>query len=118
MADDEGRNYHALTQVSASAVIMSDSPTGAPALPTPTLIEARWIVPVDPAGRVLEDHTLVMADGAIVEIAPHASARERHPAGHRVNLPGHALIPGLVNAHTHAAMYITHMGAPSPSNAS
>jgi 5-methylthioadenosine/S-adenosylhomocysteine deaminase len=53
---------------------------------------------------VLEQHAVAVRDGRIEGIFP---ARET-PAGfadyERVELPEHVLIPGLVNAHTHAAM--------------
>ena len=35
---------------------------------------------------------------------PVRQARERYPGARRTELPGHALIPGLINLHTHAAM--------------
>jgi len=69
-----------------------------------TLVHARWIVPVDPADRVLEHHALAIAHGRIVAVLPSAEATSRFAAVEEVSLPRHALIPGLVNAHTHAAM--------------
>ena len=69
-----------------------------------TLISARWIVPVAPRGAVLEDHALVVADGRIADLLPCSEAATRYRAAEQVSLPTHALIPGLVNAHTHAAM--------------
>lgn len=72
--------------------------------PVDALIFARWIIPVEPAGRVLEQHALVLRHGRIVELLPYAEARSRYAPTETVELPRHALIPGLVNAHTHAAM--------------
>jgi 5-methylthioadenosine/S-adenosylhomocysteine deaminase len=69
-----------------------------------TLIEARWVVPVVPSGVVLDDHAVAVVDGRIVDILPIALARERYSAAERIERLGHALIPGLVNAHCHAAM--------------
>jgi len=68
------------------------------------LINARWVVPVEPAGVVLERHAVVVQAGRIEAVLPAAEAAERYADSARVDLPGHALIPGLVNAHTHAAM--------------
>ena len=68
------------------------------------LINARWVVPVEPAGAVLERHAVAVQAGRIEAVLPAAQAAERYPDYARIELPGHALIPGLVNAHTHAAM--------------
>ena len=43
-------------------------------------------------------------DGRIRDLLSVSLSRERYPAARRTELPGHALIPGLVNLHTHAAM--------------
>ena len=69
-----------------------------------TLVEARWIVPVEPEGAVLEDHAVAVRDGRIAAILPQAEARNRFHADAEVRLSTHVLMPGLVNAHTHAAM--------------
>jgi 5-methylthioadenosine/S-adenosylhomocysteine deaminase len=68
------------------------------------LLSARWVVPVEPAGAVLEDHAVAVNDGAIERVLPAREASVRFADYERVSLPDHVLIPGLVNAHTHAAM--------------
>jgi len=69
-----------------------------------TLLHARWIIPVEPEHTVLEHHSIAIAHGRIVAILPSTEARTRYRASENIELPQHALIPGLVNAHTHAAM--------------
>ena len=71
-----------------------------------SLLCPRWIVPVEPAGAVLEDHCVALRDGLIEAVLPRAEAEARFPSYERVDLGAHALIPGLVNAHTHAAMVL------------
>src|SRR6476660_8109624 len=66
-------------------------------------IDARWIIPVEPAGT-LTDHALIVDSGRIVAVAKFADADRDYAATTRVTLADHVLIPGLVNAHTHAAM--------------
>ena len=73
--------------------------------PVDLIIDARYIVPIEPAGTLI-DHALVVDDGRIVALAPSASIERDYVAQTRVALPTHLLIPGLVNAHTHAAMVL------------
>jgi len=68
-----------------------------------TLIFARWVIPIAPAGRVLEDAAVAIADGRIAAVLSASDARGLR-AERTVALPEHALLPGLVNAHGHAAM--------------
>jgi 5-methylthioadenosine/S-adenosylhomocysteine deaminase len=68
------------------------------------LIDARWVIPVEPGPEVLADHSVAVKDGRIEAVLPTAEAALRYDAARRVSLPQHALIPGLINLHTHAAM--------------
>lgn len=68
------------------------------------LVIARWVAPVRPAGAILDDHAVAVADGKIVAVLPAAEARQRFPDAPVTELGSHLLIPGFVNAHTHAAM--------------
>lgn len=68
------------------------------------LIEARWIIPVEPAGVVLEHHAVAVSNGRIIDVLPAEDARQRYAPGELRTLDDHVLIPGLVNAHSHAAM--------------
>jgi 5-methylthioadenosine/S-adenosylhomocysteine deaminase len=68
------------------------------------VIEARWVVPVEPHGVVLDDHAVVVDGNTIVAILPSNEARALYEPRQLVSLPEHALMPGLVNAHTHSPM--------------
>jgi 5-methylthioadenosine/S-adenosylhomocysteine deaminase len=69
-----------------------------------TLIAPRWCVPVEPENVVLSDHAVIVRDGRIVDILPVTDAKDKYQPSVYIDKPRHVLIPGLVNAHTHAAM--------------
>jgi len=68
------------------------------------LFAPRWLIPVAPHDEVLEDHAVAVGDGEILAVLRRGEAQERYPRAEWIELPEHALIPGLVNGHTHAAM--------------
>jgi len=66
-------------------------------------IDARWLVPIARDGA-LEAHALMVDAGRIVALLPAAEADERYAPREAIELATHAVMPGFVNAHTHAAM--------------
>jgi 5-methylthioadenosine/S-adenosylhomocysteine deaminase len=72
--------------------------------PVDTLICARWVLPIEPDGAALQDHAVAIRAGRIVAVLPATEAKARYAAAEIIDRPHHALLPGLVNAHTHAAM--------------
>lgn len=69
-----------------------------------SLIHARWIVPMEPDDVIHEHYSLAINEGRIVAILPTGTARSLYAASVEHELDRHLLIPGLVNAHSHAAM--------------
>jgi len=74
-----------------------------PAVPADLCIEARWIVPMTTPDTVLENHALVVRDGRILDLLPQAAAAGRYAPTVTVQRPAHLLMPGMINAATHAA---------------
>ena len=68
-----------------------------------TLILPKWLIPVVPEG-VLTDHAVAIDNGRIAAVGPAAELSARYQPRDTIRRPDHVLIPGLVNAHTHAAM--------------
>ena len=69
-----------------------------------SLLHARWVIPVEPDDLVLEQHSVAITDGRIVALMPTEQAQQSYQAKVVHNLSEHALLPGLINAHTHASM--------------
>jgi 5-methylthioadenosine/S-adenosylhomocysteine deaminase len=71
--------------------------------PVDLRVDAAFIIPVEPAGA-LAGHALIVDQGGIVALLPVADADVLFRPREHLQLPGHVLTPGLVNAHVHTAM--------------
>jgi 5-methylthioadenosine/S-adenosylhomocysteine deaminase len=80
-----------------------DPPPSADSREADLAIRARWILPMEPLGTVLEDHAVLVRGGRVQAVLP-AGELSDWKVGEILDRSSHALIPGLVNAHTHAAM--------------
>ena len=69
-----------------------------------TLIHARWVIPVDDKHSVLPWHSIAIHEDKIAGILPTAGIADSYQSVNEIDLTTHAVMPGLVNAHTHAAM--------------
>lgn len=67
------------------------------------IIHARWVVPMRPDPRtVLSHHSIVIHRGKIISVEPTADLP--YTSTTELHRPQHAVIPGLINAHTHSGM--------------
>jgi 5-methylthioadenosine/S-adenosylhomocysteine deaminase len=82
---------------------MAPAPAPSPAA-IDLLVLPRWLVPMEPLNTVVEQAALAIDGGRILEILPVSAAQARYAPRETLELPQHAILPGLVNAHTHAAM--------------
>ncbi|MBV9914628.1 MAG: amidohydrolase family protein [Sinobacteraceae bacterium] len=57
-----------------------------------------------PVNTVLTDHAVAIRDGRIVALGPLTLLEQRLRAGEIIRRPNHALLPGLVNAHSACAL--------------
>ncbi len=72
--------------------------------PCDLLIEASWCLPMSADEDLIEGGAVAISGGRIEAVGTAARMRERYQANAEVKLPGQAILPGLVNAHCHAAM--------------
>ncbi len=78
-------------------------------MPKPTadlILDPSWILPIVPSRTVLTDHSVAVGDGKIIAMGPTAAIHEQFHATAIQRLDGQVLMPGLVNAHGHAAMVL------------
>ncbi len=83
---------------------MTHAPDRCDTLRCDTLIHAGWVITVDPSRQVLKDHAVAIRNDRIVAVLPSSEARLQYQAVQVRELPGHVLMPGLINMHGHAAM--------------
>ena len=68
------------------------------------VLEPRLLLPIAPENTALEAAAVAVGGGEILAVDSRGALQERFPNTPRLDLPRHALMPGLVNAHGHLAM--------------
>ena len=73
-----------------------------------TLIHAKWVIPVEQdnptSPTVLSDYAVAVDKGRIIEVLASKDAGNKYQANDVQHFDTHALLPGLINTHGHAAM--------------
>ena len=69
-----------------------------------TIISAKWICPVRPHNVTLEDHSIIIDENRIIDIIETKKIASLYQSDQHIQLHHHIVTPGLINAHTHAAM--------------
>jgi 5-methylthioadenosine/S-adenosylhomocysteine deaminase len=72
--------------------------------PADLAIEARWIIPVRPERTYLENQTVLIDQDRIVAIGSMDQLENEFEIQKKIYLKDHALIPGLINTHSHVGM--------------
>jgi 5-methylthioadenosine/S-adenosylhomocysteine deaminase len=65
------------------------------------LIKDGLIIPVVGGAKVLRNKSIVITRNKITEIGATAELVEKYPGAHTIDASHHAVLPGIVNAHTH-----------------
>lgn len=68
------------------------------------LIHSKWLITGEPKQPVLENQTLAIQNGKILEILSRENASKKYSAKQNLEYATHAVLPGFINAHTHLAM--------------
>lgn len=69
-----------------------------------SIIFASYILPVVPKATILTDHAIIVDNGLILSILPQNEVEARYIASKQQTFENHVIMPGLINAHGHAAM--------------
>ena len=83
--------------LTAAAVIQA-------AEPVDWIITSKWVVTMDAERRVIENGAVAVKGSTIAAVGPRGEIEKRFSAPNRLDRTNAAIIPGLVNTHTHAAM--------------
>ncbi len=69
---------------------------------TDLLIRGGVLVTMDPGRRVIEDGAVAVLGNRIVGVGTTAAMNQQHPARHVIEARGKAIMPGLIDGHSHA----------------
>lgn len=90
------------TSASSAPAAPASAPAAAPA--GVLLVTGGTVVTMDAGFTVVPDGAVAIADGRIAAIGPAAELASRYPGAATLDARGAAIVPGLVNTHTHAPM--------------
>ena len=69
-----------------------------------TIINTRWILPIKPKNKVIENSSIVINNSIILDIDDTDIINKKYESKDLYNLNNHCVMPGLINNHTHLSM--------------
>jgi len=72
--------------------------------PVSLLMTAAWVITMDQEGQVFAPGAVAIRNADIVAVGPQDELAARFAAARVLDYPQGLILPGLINAHTHAAM--------------
>lgn len=67
------------------------------------LLNCQWVLPIVPNDQILQDHSIAVDGGRIIEILPIQDAAQKYSSAQTEELNRHILMPGLVSTHCHSS---------------
>jgi 5-methylthioadenosine/S-adenosylhomocysteine deaminase len=93
--------------VALIALVMSTEATSAaPPAVVDLVVQNGTVVTVDSDRRVIADGAVAIRDGRIVAVGPRGEVRAGRTSKETLDAGGGLILPGLINAHTHAPMVL------------
>ena len=68
------------------------------------LVTGGAVLTMDPAHRIIERGLVAIAGGRIVDVGPQSDLAPRYTSTRVIDATGRAVVPGLINLHTHSSM--------------
>ncbi len=68
------------------------------------IVHAKWVITGIETQATLTNHSLVIDKGIIKDILPTDLAKQRYSAARTDEYTNHAIMPGIINSHTHIGM--------------
>ncbi len=72
--------------------------------PVSLIIQGAWVLTMNPEDEVFSPGAVALKDAEIVAVGPPGEIRRRYAPAQVLDYPQGLILPGLINAHTHAAM--------------
>jgi len=70
------------------------------------IAEGDYVLPMDEGSSVIEDGAVAVSGGKVVSVGPRKELLKKYRAKRVLGGNGKAVMPGLINTHTHAAMVL------------
>ena len=96
----------ALLLGAVSALLVFGSVRGQATTPVALLITGGTVVTMDGARQVIPFGAVAIDAGKIVAVGPADDISQKYSGGQRIDAAGQVILPGLINAHTHAPMVL------------